>query len=58
MPQLKFYDLRSKKAFTTDKYKFETKRTKRGLVHFAVATAPSGVKSWRIVGKEFFNKNK
>ena len=58
MPKLKFYDLRKKKSFITDKYTFKSKRTKRGMTYFAVAQAPSGVASWRIVGKDFYMKNK
>lgn len=48
MPKLKFYDLKAKKVFYTDKYVTKTK----GKVRFAVATAPSGVKSWRIIGRK------
>jgi hypothetical protein len=58
MPKLKFYDLKRKKAFISDKYKFTSKRTKRGMTYFAIATAPSGIPSYRIVSKEFYNKNK
>ena len=45
---LKFYDLRAKKAFTTGTYKLVTKSGRR----FAVAKAPSGCQSYRIVGKK------
>lgn len=58
MPQLKFYDLKKKRTFTTDKFKFVVKQTKAGKRYFAVANAPSGVKSWRIVGKDFYMKYK
>ena len=58
MPQLKFMDLRKRKVFLTDKYRLTAKRTKRGMTYFAVAKAPSGVESWRIVGKDFYNKFK
>jgi hypothetical protein len=47
MEKLKFYDLRAKKAFTTSTYKVVVKKGRR----FAVATAPSGVVSYRIMGK-------
>lgn len=47
MEKLNFYDLRAKKKFTTDKYKIVVKKGRR----FAVAKAPSGVLSYRIVGK-------
>lgn len=46
MKKLKFYDLRGKKTFTSDKYKIQTKKGRR----FAVTNAPSGVKSYSIVG--------
>jgi hypothetical protein len=47
MPKLKFYDLKSRKIFHTDKYVIKVKGKRR----FAVAKAPSGIKSWRIVKK-------
>ena len=47
MPTLKFFDLKDKKSFTTDKFTtFE-----KGGRKFAKTTAPSGVKSVRIIGK-------
>lgn len=46
--KLKFYDLRKKKSFMTDKYKLVNKKGR----NFAVATAPSGVESYRIVAKK------
>lgn len=42
---LSFYDLRAKKKFNTSNYTIVTK----GGRHFAVAKAPSGVDSYRIV---------
>ena len=45
----KFYDLKKKKAFFTTDYKSVTKNTKRGVRHFIVAQAPSGIESWKIV---------
>jgi len=45
---MEFYDLKSKKKFKTDKYKIVTKKGRR----FAVATAPSGIQSYRIVSKD------
>ena len=57
MPELKFRDLPKKKNFTTDKYELTSKRTKRGIVYFAIAKAPSGTESYRIVSKEFYMKN-
>ena len=58
MPQLKFRDLRKKKSFTTDKFRLTAKKTKRGMVYFAVTKAPSGVESWRIVSKAFYQQYK
>ena len=46
MKELKFYDLKGKKSFMSSKYK----EVVRGKRRFAVATAPSGVESWRILG--------
>lgn len=48
MDKLNFYDLKKKKKFTSDKYKVVTKSGRR----FAVCTAPSGIKSYRILGKK------
>jgi hypothetical protein len=47
MKKLKFYDLRGKKSFTTDKYK----QTKKSGRMFVVADTPSGGKAYRILGK-------
>ena len=58
MPRLKFYDLRKRKSFMSDKYTLISKRTKRGMRYFAIATAPSKIKSWRIVSKDFYMKFK
>ena len=57
MESLKFYDLKTKQSFVTDKYEFRTKETKNGTKYFAVADAPSGIKSWRIVSKDFYKDN-
>ena len=46
--KLKFYDLKAKKAFNTDKY---TKKTIKGR-NFAIATSPTGTKAYRIMGKK------
>jgi len=48
MDKLSFYDVKGKKKFTSADYKFVTKSGRR----FAVCNAPSGIKSWRIVGKK------
>ena len=51
--KLKFYDVKAKKKFTTDKYKKVTRKNPRTKIKmkFAVAKAPSGIESWRILGK-------
>jgi len=54
MKQLKFYDLKKRKTFLSNKYKLISKRTKRGMRYFAFTTAPSGVKSYRIISKDFY----
>ena len=48
MKKLKFYDLKAKKSFSTDKYTAKTKKGRR----FAVAKTPSGSTAWRILGKK------
>ena len=47
MEKLKFYDLKAKKSFVTSNYKVMVKKGRR----FAIAKAPSGIKSFRILGK-------
>jgi len=47
--KLKFWDFKGRKAFTTDKY---TIKIKKGRT-FAIAKAPSGSDSYRIVSKGF-----
>ena len=47
METLKFYDVKTKKKFTSNNYNI----VKKGKRKFAVATAPSGIKAWRIIGK-------
>ena len=54
MPTLKFYDLKNRKGFTTDKFKFVGKKVKGKIRHFAVAKAPSGIDAWRIVSNDFY----
>ena len=49
MPRLKFRDMKMQKNFETDDFDLVMKKGRR----FAVATAPSGVKAFRIVGKDF-----
>ena len=45
--RMKFYDLRARKAFATDKYKVVKKSGRT----FAVASTPSGGKAWLIKPK-------
>lgn len=45
MERLKFYDLKKKKVFYSDKYRIVKKNGRK----FAVTNAPSGIESWRIV---------
>lgn len=55
MKTLSFYDLRFKEKFDSSKYKKVTKMVKGKKRYFAVADAPSGIKSWRILSKADFN---
>ena len=49
--KLKFYDLKAKQYFETDKYEVVVKETKRGKVKIAFATSPyTGKKIARILG--------
>lgn len=49
MVVLKFRDMKARKSFETDDYEIVMK----GKRKFAVAIAPSGIKAFRIVGKNF-----
>ncbi len=49
MVQLKFFDLRTKKPFVTDKFKIEVLNGRTR----AVTVSPSGSKSVRFVKKDF-----
>jgi len=44
---LKFYDVKGRKSFKSSSYVYKVK----GKTKFAVATAPSGIKAWRIIGR-------
>jgi hypothetical protein len=46
--KMKFYDVKAKKAFSTDKYASVTKSGRK----FAVANTPSGGKAYRIMAKK------
>lgn len=52
MPEkLKFFDLKAKKYFETDKYEVVEKETKRGRIKIAFAESPyTGKKFARILG--------
>jgi len=47
MEKLSFYDLKKKKKFMSADYKIKVIKGRR----FAICTAPSGIKSYRIMGK-------
>jgi hypothetical protein len=44
--EISFYDVKTKKRFKTGKYSIRVKGNRR----FAVATSPSGIAAWRILG--------
>jgi hypothetical protein len=48
MEKLKFYDVKARKAFQSSSYS----TVKKGGRCFAVAKAPSGIRSFRIMGKK------
>jgi len=52
MPEkLKFFDIKEKKPFETDKYEVVIKETKRGKIRIAFAVSPfTGKKVARILG--------
>ena len=50
MPKLTFVDLKTKKKFSTDKFKIKTIAGGRKM---AEAISPSGKKSCRFIGKDF-----
>lgn len=54
MPTIKFYDVKGKKSFTTDKFKI----VKKSGRNFAVAKAPSGIQAYRIISKEMAKAGK
>ena len=60
MKTQKFYDLKKKKAFNTEKYEFTSKRNSRtGKMCYMIKTiAPSGVESYKIVAKDWYMENK
>jgi hypothetical protein len=48
MPKLKFFDVKGKKTFMTDKFKVIMKNGRR----MAIAKAPSGAKAVRFLAKK------
>lgn len=44
--ELQFYDVKGKTKFTSSDYRVEIRNNRR----FAVAKAPSGIESWRVLG--------
>jgi hypothetical protein len=51
--KLKFYDVKAKQAFETDKYEVVEKETASGPMLFAVASSPyTGTKVYRLLGKK------
>jgi hypothetical protein len=51
--KLKFYDIKAKQAFETDKYEIVEKQTARGPMMFAVAASPyTGIKVYRLLGRK------
>jgi len=47
--RLKFFDVKTKKSFTTTNYKIKMIKGKGGKRKAAVATAPSGIKAFRFL---------
>jgi hypothetical protein len=58
MPKISFFDLKTKKKFSTDKFKIETKKKGKRVTNFAVTTSPSGNKAYRIVSADFAKENR
>lgn len=53
MQKLKFYDIKAKQAFETEKYEVVEKQTAKGVMLFAVTTSPyTGVKVFRLLGRK------
>jgi len=58
MEKIKFYDVRTKKGFASDNYKFVMKKVRGKPRYFAIAKSSGGGDCWRIVGKDFYMANK
>jgi len=48
----KFYDLKDKKSFTTDKFTTFERKVRGGITVFAKTKAPSGITSTVIIGRK------
>lgn len=54
MTELKFYDVKAKKSFVTDKFRLKTKMTRAGKRKFAIAISPfTKIEAYRIVALDF-----
>jgi hypothetical protein len=51
--KLKFFDVKAKQAFETEKYEVVERQTPRGVLLFAVATSPyTGIRVYRLLGRK------
>lgn len=48
-PKVKFYDVKGRKKFQSNQYRYVSRRVNKRNVIFAVTRAPSGIEAWRIV---------
>lgn len=55
MKTLNFYDVVDKVKFNSNKYTKKSKRVNGRTMYYAIAIAPSGAKSSRILSKADFN---
>lgn len=46
---MEFFDMKTKKKFSTDKYRVEKRKVRGKMRNFAVAKTPSGGEAWRIM---------
>ena len=57
MKSLNFYDLTTKKKFTSNKYTKSSKRANGRTMYFAKAVSPSGTMTTRILSKADYQGN-
>lgn len=57
MKKIKFYNVKTKKKFTSGNYKLVKKKTKAGKRYFAIVKN-GGINVHRIVSAEFYKTNK